>query len=90
MNGAPLSCVVRKQLVPTAEADNPLNGYDTIDIEMIERAIFLVAGILGTTADLEANGPFTASYLTDRAAVWVKLTAIFADSTTGEETCRPT
>ena len=30
-NGAPLSYVVRKQLVPTDEVDDPSNGYDTVD-----------------------------------------------------------
>ena len=41
----------------------------------------MVACIVGTTEYLEANGPFTASYLTDRATVSANLTAIFADST---------
>ena len=81
MNGAPLSYVVRKQLVPTSEADYLLNGYDNIDEEMIERAPILVAGIVGNTAALEANGPFTASYLTDQDTVWAKLTAIVVYST---------
>ena len=38
-----------------AEADNPANGYDTIDEDMIERVPIVVAGIVGTTADLEVN-----------------------------------
>ena len=29
VTGAPLSYVVREQLVPTAEADDPPNGYNT-------------------------------------------------------------
>ena len=44
----------------------------------------MVAVIVGTTAALEANGPFTTSYLTAWATVRVKLTAIFADSTDWE------
>ena len=39
-----------------------------------------VAGVVSTTVYLEASGPFTATYLTDRATVWA-LTDIFADST---------
>ena len=81
MNGAPLSYVVRKQLVPTAEADNPLNGYDIIDDEIIERTTIVVAVIVGTTSALEANRPFTASYLTGWATVWAKLNAIVAEHT---------
>ena len=41
----------------------------------------MVVGIVGTNAALGANGPFTASYLAGRAAVWAKLTAICAYST---------
>ena len=52
VNGASLSYVVRKQLVPMAEADNPANGYNTIDEDMDP---IVVAGIVGTTADLEVN-----------------------------------
>ena len=81
VNGAPLSYVVRKQLVPTAEVDDPSNVYDTINEYMIERAPIVVACIVGTTASLEANGPYTASCLTDRATVWAKLTAIFENYT---------
>ena len=44
----------------------------------------MVAVIVGTTAALEANGPFTTSYLTAWATVRVNLTAIFADSTDWE------
>ena len=58
-NGAPMSYMVRKQLVPTAEADDPSNGYDTIDEEMSERDTIAVAGIVVTTAALEADGTFT-------------------------------
>ena len=35
VNGTPLSNVVRNQLVPTSEADDSLNGCDTIDEEII-------------------------------------------------------
>ena len=58
-NGAPLSYMVRKQLVPTAEADDSSNWYDTIDEEMSERATIAVAGIVVTTAALEVDGTFT-------------------------------
>ena len=70
-----------EEFLPTAEADNPSKGYDTIDEEIIEKSPIVVAGIFGTTAALEANRPFTASSLIDRATVWVELTAIFVDST---------
>ena len=80
MNGASMSYMVRKNLVPMAGVDNPSNGYDTINEDIIERALIVVAGIIGTTAALESNGTFTASYLTDRATVRAKLSAIFEDS----------
>ena len=81
VNGASLSYVARKQIVPTAEVDDTSNGYDTINKEMIERCMILVADIVSTTVTLEANIPFTESYLTDGTTVWVNLTDIFADST---------
>ena len=81
VNSTPLSYVVKKYLVPTDEADDPSNGYDTIDEEIIARDSIVVAGIVGTTTAFEANGPFIASYLTDIATVWGKLTSIFEDST---------
>ena len=77
MNGAPLAYVMRKQLVTTAEAGNKLNGCNTINKEMIERAPIVVAGIVCTIAALEADGPFNASYLTDWATAWAKLTSTF-------------
>ena len=40
----------------------------------------MVGGIVGTTAALEANGNFTASYLTDWDIFWAKMTAISVDS----------
>ena len=44
----------------------------------------MVAGAVINPAALEANGPLTASYLTDWDTVWGKLTAIFADYTAWE------
>ena len=82
MNSTPLSYVVKKYLVPTDEADDPSNGYDTTDEDMISRDPILVSGTIVTTAALESNGPFIASYLTYLDTVWGDLTAIFADSTT--------
>ena len=41
----------------------------------------MVAVFFSNTAALEVTGPFTASYLTDQATVWEKLTAIFVYST---------
>ena len=46
---------------------------------MIVRAIVLVADTVGTTAGLEGNGNFIASYSTDGTTVGEKLTTIFAD-----------
>ena len=52
VNGMPLSYVLRKQLVPTAEADDSSNGYNTINDEMIARYPIVVAGTVGNTAAL--------------------------------------
>ena len=61
VNDAPLSYVVMKQLLPTAESDNPLNGYNTINEDIIERDTIVVTGTAGTNVALEANRPFTTS-----------------------------
>ena len=53
--------MARKQLVPTSEAENPSNGYNTIDEEMILMDLIGVAGNVGNNVYLEANGPFNAS-----------------------------
>ena len=44
---------------------------------MIARDLIVFAGTFGTTVDLEANDPFTASYLNDWDTDWGKLTVIF-------------
>ena len=64
------SYVVRNQLIPTSEAENSLNDYNTTNEEIISRYLLLVIGTVVTTAALEANGPFIESYLTDQATVW--------------------
>ena len=48
---------------------------------MITRSLLLVESTVVTIEAFEANGPFIESYLTDRATVWGKLTAIFTYST---------
>ena len=48
---------------------------------MIERAPVVVEGTVGSTAALEANGPFTASYLTNQDKISGKMTGIFSDYT---------
>ena len=67
VNGTSLSYVVRKKLVPTAEAGGPSNEFDTIYEEMVARYPVTVAGTFVTIAALEANGPFIVSYLTCQA-----------------------
>ena len=49
--------------------DDSSNRYNILDEEMIERATIVVVGIVGSTAPLEANRPFSASYLNDLATV---------------------
>ena len=55
VNDTQLLYVERKQLVNTAEAGEPLYGYDAIDKEMVARAPIVVAGTVGNNAALEAN-----------------------------------
>ena len=47
--------MVRDHCVPIYEADNLLNGYNTIDNEIIAKYLLFIIGIGVTTAALEAN-----------------------------------
>jgi len=73
VTGAPLSYVVRKQLIPPVGADDPATNYDTLDEEMISRAP-IIEGRVGTE-----DGPFTESSVMDRLKVWEKLSVLMAD-----------
>lgn len=77
INGVPLSYVVRKDLIPTTAANDPSTNYSTLDEEMIARAPILEAGAAGTLDDLEKNGPFVDTYMTDRTTAWDKLAVLF-------------
>ena len=52
VNCVPLMYAMRKQLVPTAEADYPSDGYNTIDEYIIERDPIVVSGTVSTTSAL--------------------------------------
>ena len=52
VNGTSLLYMVRKKLVPMAEADDPLNRYDTIVEVIIARSSIVVAGTFDNTAAL--------------------------------------
>lgn len=84
VDGQPLSYVLNNEMVPSPEATDPGyrqagSTYFTPDEEMLARAPILSGPVvLGT--DPEEVGPFTDSFITDRATVWDKLTSIFQGS----------
>ena len=77
VEGTPLSYVVRQTLMPVAAATDPATSYPTLDEEMIARAPILEPTAAGVVAELEANGPFVDSYMTDRTMAWDKIANIF-------------
>eukprot|EP00804_Cyclotella_cryptica_P003089 CCRYP_006074-RA/>CCRYP_006074-RA protein AED:0.29 eAED:0.04 QI:0/0/0/0.75/0.33/0.5/4/0/1079 len=77
VNDVPLSYVVRIALAPKPVLTNPATNYLTLDEEMIARAPILVPGTAGVIADLEVNGPFTESFMTDRTTAWDKIAVLF-------------
>jgi hypothetical protein len=77
VNDVPLSYVVRIALAPKPAVTDPATNYLTLDEEMIARAPILVPGTAGIIADLEVNGPFTESFMTDRTTAWDKIAVLF-------------
>ena len=53
VNGTSLSYVAKKQILPTAEADDPSKRYDTFNGEMIARSSIVVADNVRNTVSLE-------------------------------------
>ena len=79
VDGTPLSYVVRQNLRPVGAALDPATNYPTLDEEIIARAPILEPTAVGNVAELEANGPFVDSYMTDRTMAWDKIANIFQD-----------
>ena len=77
--GVPLSYVVRKDLVPAVNLLDPSSNYATLDEEMIARAPIISPGVVGTSDELELVGPFSDSFVTDRAMAWEKISTIFQE-----------
>ena len=68
-------------LISTASASDPthlINGikYFIHDGEMITH-VSILSGIAALGSDPEYVGPFTDSFITDRALIWDKMFAIF-------------
>ena len=78
--GVPLSYVIRRVIQPAPDTDDPSTNYPTMEHEMVARAPILAPGATGNATTLEANGPFTQSFITDRSEVWSKLAVIFGNS----------
>jgi len=78
--GVPLSYVIRREVKPPLASADPSTNYATIEHEMVARAPIIVPGTTGDEPILEASGPFTQAYITDRSDVWTKLQAIFGSS----------
>ena len=78
--GVPLSYVIRREIKPAPDSDDPSSNYPTIEHEMVARAPIIAPGATGDVPTLEANGPFTQSFITDRSEVWAKLAVIFGSA----------
>jgi hypothetical protein len=87
VTGVPLSYVIQNILYPPSSVNDPAFGktdsvYSSIDSELISRAPILHpdADEHGDKDDLEADGPFAISFLTDAKKVWAILHAQYAAS----------
>ena len=60
-------CAPHLKVPPSA--DDPSSDYASLDLEMIARAPILLGDPGGTTEDLEVNGPFDPTFLTDAIKV---------------------
>ena len=88
MSGIPLLYVVRPEVEPPDEDEDPTVGeadspYLTHDDEMIARAPILLDRdrCTGDVDQWDVTGPFNNTYLQDRKKVWVVLHAIFNGTT---------
>ena len=87
VTGVPLSYVIQNKLNPPLAANDPAFGepdsaYSSINLELISRAPILHAATDETNDDddLEADGPFDLSFLTDAKKVWAILHAQYSAS----------
>jgi hypothetical protein len=83
--GVPLVYIIRHQLIPEDEDDNPpfwdeYTTYNSINQEMIARAPILTnyANYTKEYKTLETNRPFAPTFLTDSKKVWAILHACFS------------
>ena len=76
----PLNYVIRRVIQPAPDIDDPSTNYPTIEHEMVARSPILAPGSTGDVPTLEAKGPFTQSFITDRSEVWAKLAVIFGSA----------
>ena len=84
VDGQPLRYGVRGYLIDPVAAHDPAyranrSEYFTHDEEMIARGSIIIGNaVLGTNP--EEIGPFTDSFITDRALIWEKMVEIFQGS----------
>ena len=74
VRGIPLSYVMRQRLVPLPAADEPADGYETLDLERIHRAPILEVGAMDPT---EEEGPWDSVFKIDDAAAYQYIVEIF-------------
>ena len=77
VNYVPLSYVVRTSFAPKPDATDAATNYPPLDEELIAHPHILVPGTAGVIAELEVNGPFTESFMTDRTTAWDKIAVLF-------------
>jgi len=86
INGEKLAYVVRPDLIPPYEDDDPPEDYPSLDAEMIARAPILEDGEIGPDQTaleikaLEDSGPFCASFRIDMVTVWNILYEMFGQT----------
>ena len=86
INGVCLAYVVRADLIPPYEDDDPPEDYPSLDAEMIARAPILEDGEIGPDQTalalqaLEDSGPFCASFRIDMVTVWNILYEMFGQT----------
>ena len=92
VTGVPLSYVIRNTLFPPHESDDPAFGeqelaYTSIDSELISRAPILhkLCDLMDDLDELEADGPFAITFLSDAKKVWAILHAQYTTSSAWQQ-----
>ena len=74
VRGTQLNYVMRQRLVPLPAADDPADGYETLDLERVQRAPIVEVGAVDPS---EEDGPWDPVFKVDDAAAYQYLVEIF-------------